>query len=108
MAKTAGVQRDQDVSGDVGLEQRRTQPVRAELGRTDRDQHVDGVQCAENDERESRLAIRQFRDVEQMIDVIGQRAVPFPGVEQTRLEQPLRVFAPAAIGFGFLLTEGRA
>ena len=62
------------------------QAVGIDLRRADRDEHVDGIERAEDDQREPRLPIGQLGDVEQMIDMIGQRAVAFPGIERPGVE----------------------
>jgi len=53
-------------------------------------------------------AFRELGDVEQMIDVIGQRAVAFPRIERPRVEEPLRFLPAPPLGFGVLVRLNQA
>ena len=69
------VERDQDVSRNVDLDEGVVQAVGVDLRRADRDEHVDGVESAEDDQCEAGLAVGKFGDVEQMIDVMGSAGI---------------------------------
>ncbi len=103
--KDRGIQREQHVAGDVGLQEERAEGVGAKLRRANRDEQVDRVQRAENHQRKSRLAIGELGDVEEMTDVIRERAVALPGIELACLEQPRRVLAATPLGLRFFPDE---
>ncbi len=102
------VERENHISGDIDLDEGVIQAIDVDLWGADGDEHVDRVQRAEDDEREPRLAIGQLGDVEQVIDVIGERAIPLPGIERPSLGEPLELPLALALSLRFLVGVGDA
>jgi hypothetical protein len=97
------VQRDQDVAGDIDLDEGVIQAIGVDLRRANRDEHVDGIERAEDDQGEPGLAVGKFGDVEQVIDMIRERAVSLPGIERTSFDETLEILLPLALGFGLVV-----